>query len=64
MTPLDIITAATRTGAEFLGAQDRLGTLAAGKQADLILVSGDPTQNVSDLDNVDRVMLGRQVGEE
>lgn len=57
MSPLDIITAATKNNAIFFGAQDRLGTIEVGKQADLILVAGDPTIRISELDNVDRVML-------
>lgn len=57
MRPLDIITAATRNNAIFFGAQDRLGTIEVGKQADLVLIDGDPTIKISELDKVDRVML-------
>ncbi|QDV25757.1 amidohydrolase family protein [Aureliella helgolandensis] len=58
MQPLDIITAATKNNAIFLGAQDRLGTIEIGKQADLVLIDGDPTKTISEIDKVDRVMLG------
>ncbi len=58
MSPLSIITAATKNNAIFFGAHDRLGTIEAGKQADLIIIDGDPTERISDLDKVDRVMLG------
>ena len=57
MRPLDIITAATKNNAIFFGAQDRLGTIEVGKQADLVLIDGDPTIEISELDKVDRVML-------
>ena len=57
MRPLDIITAATKNNAMFFGAQDRLGTIEVGKQADLILIDGDPTQRIEELDKVHRVML-------
>lgn len=58
MSPLEIITAATKNNALFFGVHDRLGTIEAGKQADLILVDGDPTRDISDIDNIARVMLG------
>lgn len=60
MKPLEIIAAATLTGAEFLGIQDRLGTLEAGKLADLIIVNGDPSSNISQIDHVTDVMLNGQ----
>jgi imidazolonepropionase-like amidohydrolase len=58
MNPLEIITAATKNNAAFFGVHDRLGTIERGKQADLIIVDGDPTQNIADIDNISRVMLG------
>ncbi|QDT07072.1 imidazolonepropionase [Rubripirellula lacrimiformis] len=58
MSPLEVITAATKTNSEFFGVQDRLGTIQPGKLADLILVDGFPDKTVQDLDNVSRVMLG------
>jgi hypothetical protein len=54
-TPLEAIHIATANGAAFLGEQDRLGTLAAGKQADLLLVRGNPATKISDLENVELV---------
>lgn len=42
LRPLDAIRAATSTAAELLGWESRLGTLEAGKLADVILVAGDP----------------------
>ena len=50
MTPMQAIVAATSTGAECLQLDDELGTIAAGKKADLILVDGDPLQDVSILE--------------
>lgn len=47
MTPNQIITAATRNAAEHLGQLKERGTIEAGKIADLILVDGDPTQDIS-----------------
>jgi len=42
MKPMEIIQAATRNAAELLGMSDRIGTLEAGKLADIISVPGDP----------------------
>ncbi len=62
MSPMEALTAATRNGAEYLGIEDRLGTVEAGKTADLVLIKGDPTKDISDMRNVERVLLnGRWV---
>lgn len=52
LTPRDVLLAATRHGAEALGQGDELGTLAAGKLADLIVVEGDPLVRIEDLGKV------------
>jgi imidazolonepropionase-like amidohydrolase len=54
-TPLEAIHIATQNGAEFLGESDRIGTLKVGKQADIVLVRGDPSRNIADLENVELV---------
>ncbi len=56
MSPMDAIRAATVTPAEMLGWSDRIGTVEAGKLADLVAVSGDPLANISELENVRFVM--------
>ncbi|MEM9531360.1 MAG: amidohydrolase family protein [Pseudomonadota bacterium] len=56
LTPLEAIVTATVHGADNLGKSDVLGTLEAGKYADLIAVSGDPTVNVEELRDVVFVM--------
>ena len=50
MTPMQAVVAATSTAAECLHLDDELGTIAPGKKADLILVAGDPLQDVSILE--------------
>lgn len=45
MTPLQAITAATKNSAELCGLLDTLGTLEAGKLADVVIVKGDPSQD-------------------
>jgi imidazolonepropionase-like amidohydrolase len=44
MSPTDALVATTRTAAELLGVGDELGTLEAGKRADLVVVDGDPLE--------------------
>jgi len=56
MTPMQIIHATTRNAAELLGMQDRVGTLEAGKLADIIAVPGDPTNDIRALEHVKFVM--------
>ena len=56
MSPAAAIRSATVDAAELLGVADRVGTIAAGKDADIIAVSGDPTADVRLLEKVDFVM--------
>jgi imidazolonepropionase-like amidohydrolase len=49
MTPEQALVAGTRTGAELLGLQDRLGRVAPGFVADLVAVDGDPMQSIETL---------------
>jgi len=54
-TPLEAIHIATQNGAEFLGEGDRIGTLTAGKRADLVVINGDPSRKIKDIENVEIV---------
>jgi imidazolonepropionase-like amidohydrolase len=56
MTPLQAIRAATVSNAELLGWQDRIGTIAPGKLADLVAVRGNPLADVTELERVVFVM--------
>jgi len=56
MTPIQVISAATKTNAEILGVFDELGTIEPGKLADIIIVDGDPLRNIEVLDYVDIVI--------
>jgi imidazolonepropionase-like amidohydrolase len=42
-------------GATYLGQQDHIGSVAAGKQADLVLIKGDPSKKIEDIENVEIV---------
>ena len=54
-TPVQAIEIGTRNGARFLGRERDIGTVAAGKRADLVLVHGDPAARIQDLENVEVV---------
>lgn len=56
MTPVEALKAATVNAADLLGLSDQIGTIASGKSADIIAVSGDPLANVTVLKKVDFVM--------
>lgn len=61
MTPMQAIQAATRVNAELLGWEQSVGTVEAGKLADIIAVPGDPLRDLSVLERVSFVMLGGRV---
>jgi hypothetical protein len=54
-TPLEAIHIATANGAQFLGELDHIGTIAPGKQADLVVIKGDPSKKIEDIENVETV---------
>ncbi len=54
-TPLEALTIGTRNGARYLGQDKRIGTIAAGMQADLVVVAGDPSRDISDVRKVETV---------
>jgi imidazolonepropionase-like amidohydrolase len=61
MTNMEAIQAGTRVNAEMLGWDDRLGTLEAGKLADIIAVEGNPLEDISRLESVKFVMFGGKI---
>jgi imidazolonepropionase-like amidohydrolase len=58
MTPMQAIKAATIDAADLLGWRDRVGSVEAGRFADLIAVGGDPLADVTELERVSFVMKG------
>ena len=61
MTPMQVLVAATRNAAEVIGRGEELGTLEAGKLADIIAVNGDPLQDLSALGNVELVVKSGKI---
>jgi len=54
-SPIEAIHIATYNGAQYLGELERIGTISAGKQADLVVIKGDPSKNIEDIENVETV---------
>jgi len=54
-SPVEAIRIGTLNGATYLGLADRIGSIAAGKHADLVVVKGDPSQRIADIENVEIV---------
>ena len=61
MTPMAALRSATVVAAELLGWQDRVGSLAPGRYADLVAVAGDPLDDLGLLADVPLVMKGGRV---
>jgi adenine deaminase len=54
-TPVQAIQIATANGAAFLGASEHIGSLLPGKQADLVVIHGDPSTTIADIEKVEIV---------
>jgi imidazolonepropionase-like amidohydrolase len=54
-SPLEAITIGTLNGARYMGRDATIGTIAAGKQADLVVVAGDPSTTIADIRRVETV---------
>ena len=52
---MEAIKVATFNGATYLGRQERIGSIAVGKNADLVVIKGDPATHISDVENVEIV---------
>jgi imidazolonepropionase-like amidohydrolase len=61
MSPLEVLRSATVNSAALLGWGDRIGSIEAGKLADIIAVDGDPLKDVKDLQRVRFVMKGGEI---
>jgi imidazolonepropionase-like amidohydrolase len=58
LPPIEAIRAATVSGADLMGWQDKVGSIEVGKYADIIAVSGDPVTDITELERVQFVMKG------
>jgi imidazolonepropionase-like amidohydrolase len=58
MTPIQVISAATKTNAEILGVFAERGSLEPGKQADILVVAGNPLEDIETLGRVALIAKG------
>ena len=56
ITPMEAIICSTRTSAECLGLEDEIGTLEAGKSADVLIINGDPSADITALHSVNTII--------
>lgn len=61
VTPMDAIVMGTINGATLMDLEDEIGSIAVGKQADIVAVPGNPLEDISILENVEFVMLGGRI---
>jgi imidazolonepropionase-like amidohydrolase len=65
LTPLEALQAATRNAAEFLGTLNEVGTVERGKRADLVLLDGNPLEDISNTQRIHAVIVnGRLVSKQ
>jgi imidazolonepropionase-like amidohydrolase len=57
MTPMDVLVSATRVNAELFGLQERIGTIEPGKDADLLVVDGNPLRDLRVFQDPERLRL-------
>lgn len=56
MTPMDVIVSLTRNAADLIGLGDRVGTLEEGKWADIVVLEGNPLEDIGQVANVSEVL--------
>lgn len=56
ISPMEAIVCSTQTSAECLGIEDETGTLVAGKAADVVIVDGDPSSDITAMHNVNTIV--------
>ena len=61
MSPMEAIVSATRSASELLGVEDRIGSIEAGKQADLVSVPGNPLEDIGLMGETNFVMKGGKI---
>jgi imidazolonepropionase-like amidohydrolase len=63
IAPAEVLRMATLTSAQVIGVDGSRGVIAPGKLADMVLIDGDPTRNIADIEKVDTTIKGGKVYE-
>lgn len=63
MTPLEVIRASTMNGAEYIGMSDEIGSIESGKLADLIVIDGNPLDDIYETENVVYTIINGRIYE-
>jgi len=61
IAPAEVLRTATWTSAQVMGVESNRGAIAAGKYADMILIDGDPTRDITDINKIDTTIKGGKV---
>ncbi len=61
LTPAEVIAALTQNGAAYVSLGDEIGTLEPGKLADIVIIDGDPLENIAELASVEVVIQGGRI---
>ena len=61
ISPIDVITMATRNGAEALGILDEVGTIETGKRADFVILNADPLKDIRNTRRIETVYLDGKI---
>jgi len=61
IAPAEVLRTATWTSAQVMGVESNRGAIAAGKYADMILIDGDPTREIADINKIDTTIKGGKV---
>ena len=57
MSPYEVLVTGTRNVGEYFANEDEFGTIAAGQRADLVLLTGNPLENLANVDGIEGVMV-------
>ena len=61
ISPLEVIKIATRNGAQALGIEEEVGTIESGKQADMVILSENPLDDISNTKKIEAVINNGQI---
>jgi len=61
MSPMSALRSATIRGAKYIGMEDKIGTIETGKLADVIIIDGNPLENIQDTEHVTHTIMNGRI---